>query len=182
MDRAEIGGRTPHRIVNLIPPRMRTALALSAVTVLGVALFGATGALGSPRPPAATTLHLTGEVTTAKKAKPGDPASKDFSNIALRSGSKAVGQLALRNCNGLAINELACSGKITLTGIGSGLEVVVRWPCEIIGESGKFTCASVGEGFITAKQSERGTIRIATAEENLYTTKRHFPVTIKAGP
>lgn len=164
------------RKVGAAPPRLSYAVFLLAFFALLVGFFGAPAARG-----AAKTRHLTGEVITDKKPKNGDPGSKDFSNIALRSGSQLVGKLALKGCNGLAINELTCSGKITLSGFGSGLEVVVRWPCEIVGESGKFTCASVGEGSISSKQGERGAIRIGTAEPNLFKPQMRFPVTIKAG-
>ena len=174
MDQVEL--RTPQRLTRPALPRVRNGLLALVLLTFLVGVLGVSGALGStPK-----THHLTGEVTNDKKPKSGDPASKDFSNIALVSGSRVVGKLALKNCNGLAINELTCSGKVTLDGFGSGLEVVVRWPCEIVGDSGKFSCASVGEGFISSKQSERGTIRIATAEPNLFKPQKRFPVTIKA--
>ena len=159
-------------------PRIRNGvLALMLLTFL-VGVLGASGALGSTP----ETHRLTGEVINDKKPKNGDPGSKNFSNIALRSGSHLLGKLALRSCNGLAINELICSGKVTLAGFGSGLEVFVRWPCEIVGESGKFTCASVGEGFISSKKGERGTIRIGTAQSNLFKRDERFPVTIRSKP
>ena len=174
MDQVEF--RTPQRSTRAALPRLRNGL---PALVLLTSLVGVLGASGAPAA-ASKTLHLTGEVTNDKKPKTGDPASKDFSNIALVSGSRVVGKLALKNCNGLAINELTCSGKVTLDGFGSGLEVVVRWPCEIVGESGKFSCASIGEGFISSKQGERGTIRIGAAETKLFKPETHFPVTIKA--
>lgn len=156
--------------------RVRNVMFALMLLILPVGVLGVSGALGST----SKTHHLTGEVTGDKKPKSGDPASKDFSNIALASGSKIVGKLALKDCNGLAINEIDCSGEVTLAGFGSGLEVIVRWPCEIAGDSGKFSCVSVGEGFVSSKQSERGTIRISTAEPNLFKPHKRFPVTIKA--
>lgn len=173
MDQVEL--RTPQQFTRPALPRLRNGLLLAVLMTFLVGVPDAPGA------PAATpkTFHLTGEVTNDKKPKTGDPASKDFSNIALASGSRVLGKLALKNCNGLAINELTCSGKVTVDGLGSGLEVVVRWPCEIVGESGKFSCASIGEGFISSKQGERGTIRIGTAETNLFKPQKRFPVTIK---
>ncbi len=154
--------------------------------VLGLALlgfvigtFGVSAALGSAK----KTYHLTGEVLRDKKpSENGNPGAKNFSNSALLSGSRSVGKLALTGCNGLAISELSCSGKVTLGGFGSGLEVVIRWPCEIR-QSGKgFACASVGEGEITSsKGTERGTIRVATEEGNLFKPGKRFPVTVKAG-
>jgi len=174
MDQVEL--RTPQRLTRSALPGVRNGLPALVFLTFLVGVFGVSGALAST----SKTHHLTGEVTNDKKPKSGDPASKDFSNIALVSGSRVVGKLALKNCNGLAINELTCSGKVTLDGFGSGLEVVVRWPCEIVGESGKFSCASIGEGFISSKQSERGTIRIDTAEPNLFKPHKRFSMTIKA--
>jgi hypothetical protein len=157
-------------------PRLHHEVLSLVLLALLIAVFGVPAASASAK----KTYHLSGEVQHDKKGKKGKPGSKNFSKIALRSGSKTVGKLTLTDCNGLAINELTCSGKITLGGFGSGLDVVVRWPCEI-GGSGKFTCSSVGEGPISSKRTDRGTILISTGEESLFKAGKRFPVTIRAG-
>ncbi len=141
----------------------------------------ASASLASRHAQTGKSLHLKGEVVKAKAGKNGHPGSANSSTVILRSGSETVGKLALKDCNGLAINELTCSGKGTLRGVGAGLEVVIRWPCEIVGESGKFTCASVGSGFMISKGVTRATIRVKTAEANIEKLHRRFPVEVHIG-
>ncbi len=146
---------------------------------LKVPVAPASASLASGQAQTGKSLHLEGEVVKAKAGKKGDPGSANSSTVILRSGSEGVGKLTLKDCNGLAINELTCPGKGTLRGVGSGLEVVIRWPCEIAGESGKFTCASVGTGFMSSKGTTRATIRVKTAQANVEKLHRKFPVEVQ---
>ncbi|MBS1860550.1 MAG: hypothetical protein JSS68_02450 [Actinobacteria bacterium] len=170
-----IGIRIPGREGRPDPRLCRMVLWL-ALPALVMGATGVPAALGA----AGKTYHLTAEVLKDKKPNGANPGARNFSDSALLAGSRTVGKLALTGCNGLAISELTCSGRITLGGLGSGLQVVIRWPCEI-GAADKVTCASVGEGFITSGQTEKGTIRIATEEGNLFKAGRRFLVTIKSG-